>query len=278
MRHRDYEDNPLSANELAVLKYALENDAMLFFRYFYKAKAGMPAVINWHHLFIQYVLNLVMLGQVTRLIINCPPGYNKTEIAVINFIARGLALYPRSRYIHTSYSNDLALANSSKIKDTIELPEYQELWPTELRVDSKSKKSWNTEAGGGMVATATGGAVTGFRAGRMERGFSGAVIVDDPLKPDAAYSDVLRNKANNQFPNTLRSRLAVEDVPIIVIMQRLHPDDITGFLLGGGTGDKWHHLILPASIPRDWSSIKYPKEYTHGIEIYLAAILKGLRS
>ena len=84
-----------------------------------------------------------------------------TELAVLNFIARGIACFPRSKYIHVSYSGDLAHENSSKIKSTILTPEFQDLWPMKVRTDSKGKKRWYTEAGGGMMAAAAGGQIIG---------------------------------------------------------------------------------------------------------------------
>jgi predicted phage terminase large subunit-like protein len=138
------------------------------------------------------------------------------------------------------------------------------MWPTPFRDDASAKKRWITTLGGEMLAVSSGGQITGFRAGRMRDGFSGAILIDDPLKPDDAYSDTSRNRVNNRFTNTFKSRLAVETVPIIIIMQRLHEDDLTGYLLHGGSGEKWHHLEIPVEIKPDRG---YPAEYTHGVPI-----------
>ena len=265
-----------SYNEKRMLKYMLENDGIQFMRYFFALREGNKMIRNWHHYAIEYVLQAVYDCKIDRLIINIAPGYTKTEQAVLNFISRGIALNPRSKYIHTSYSGDLAQENSSKIKQTVQTPEFQELWPMQTRTDTKGKKRWFTELGGGMMATASGGQITGFRAGRMESGFTGAFINDDPVKPDDAYSNVKRNAINNRFNNTMRSRLAVESVPMINIMQRIHEDDLTGFLLKGGSGDHWHHLVIPTFLSEEALSKPYPKDYTHGIKIDLNGILKAL--
>lgn len=267
-----------SANELRMLRYMLENDGIQFMRYFFKLREGNSMVRNWHHYAIEYVLQAVYDGLISRLIINIAPGYTKTEQAVLNFIARGLAINPRSKYIHTSYSGDLAQENSSKIKDTIQSREFQELWPMRTRTDSKGKKRWFTEHGGGMMATASGGQITGFRAGRMEAGFTGAFINDDPVKPDDAYSNVKRSAINNRFNNTMRSRLAVESVPMINIMQRIHEDDLTGYLLRGGSGDVWHHLTIPTHLSQEILEKPYPDDYTHGIPLDLNGILRAMHT
>lgn len=267
-----------SANERRMLKYMFEADGMLFMRYFFKLRESNKMIVNWHHYVIEFVLQAVIDGLINRLIINVSPGYTKTEQAVLNFICRGLALNSRAKFIHTSYSGDLANENSSKIRDTIRSPEFQELWPMKIRVDSTAKKRWFTAKGGGMMAAPSAGQITGFRAGRMEEGFTGAFINDDPVKPDDAFSDAKRNAINNRFNNTMRSRLAVETVPMINIMQRIHETDLTGFLLRGGSGDIWHHLVLPARIDDEFLTKKYNEDYTHGIPLDINEILNCVRT
>jgi len=163
------------------------------------------------------------------------------------FIAYGLAINPQSKFIHLSYSDDLALDNSSQTKEYIESDSFQSLWDMELKKDSKGKKKWYNNFGGGVYATASGGAITGFGAGVTDSEiFSGAIIIDDPLKPDDAYSETKRKAINERYNGTIRSRVNDRKTPIIVIMQRLHEDDMSGFLLDGGSGEEWEHLCLPA--------------------------------
>lgn len=266
-----------SYNEKRMLKYMLEQDGMQFMRYFFKHREGMKMLRNWHHYVIEYVLQAVYDLKINRLIVNIAPGYSKTEQVVLNFIARGIALNAKAKFIHASYSGDLAHVNSSKIKDMVESQEFQELWPMAIRVDSKGKKRWFTELGGGMMAAPAGGQITGFRAGLMQEGFTGAFVIDDPVKPDDAYSDVRRNAINNRFNNTMRSRLAVEEVPMVVIMQRIHEDDLSGYLLKGGSGDVWHHLNIPTSLSEDILNKPYPDDFTHGIPISIDGILNALK-
>lgn len=250
--------------EQQLLKHVCLNSHLAFTRYFFKHREGAKFIVNPHHVVMAKTLDRVFTGEIKRLIINVPPGYTKTEMAVIAFIARGLAINPQAKFIHTSYSDPLALDNSMVIRDVITSEEYQTKWPMRLRKDKTAKGRWMTEHGGSVLAAASGGSITGFRAGRMCSGFSGAMISDDPLKPDDAYSEAKRTTVNNRIMNTLRNRLAHSDVPMIFIMQRLHEDDASAFLLGGGTGEKWHHLLLNAAIEKDF---KYPDEYKYGIPI-----------
>lgn len=193
-----------------------------------------------------------MDGVIKNLVINVPPGSSKTELAVINFIARGLAVNPRARFLHLSYSDDLALLNSQTARDLIKSEEYQALWPMLISDDSKSKKRWNVEIdgkpAGGVYATSLGGQITGFRAGHMAEGFQGAIIIDDPMKPEDAFSKMKLERANRQLLTTVKSRKANPDTPIILIMQRIAEQDCTGFIKAGNLGDNWHHIVVPAVI------------------------------
>jgi predicted phage terminase large subunit-like protein len=263
----DTEEGEWSINEQRMLRHLLLHDHLAFTRYFLKKRDSQKFIRSAHHKVMANALDQVLLGNITRLIINVPPGYTKTEMAVISFIARGLAINPRSKFIHISYADQLALLNSSVIKDLCTSEEYNQLFPMTLKVDAKAKGAWYNQYNGGMLAVSAGGMITGFRAGRMMEAFSGAMIIDDPIKPDDAYSEVVRTKVNNRFTNTFKSRLAHEAIPIIVIMQRIHEEDPTGFLLKGGTGEKWHHLILPVEIKPEAEREPYPKEYTHGIPL-----------
>jgi len=256
-------------NEKRMLKHLVCNDNLAFSRYFLKHREAMKFIVSPHHIIMANALHRVLTGEIKRLIINIPPGYSKTEMAVILFMSQGLAINPRAKFIHATYSGDLALENSQKTRDIVMSEEFHELFGLQVRQDSKSKKKWYTLEGGGVYAVPAGGAITGFRAGTFRpEGFQGAFIFDDPIKPDDAYSETKRNKINNRFMNTFKSRLAIEDkTPIVIIMQRIHEEDPTGYLLAGGTGEMWHHLLLPSPIPPGNIKTWYPKEFTHGIPI-----------
>ncbi|ELC0836188.1 DNA-packaging protein [Klebsiella michiganensis] len=248
-------------------KIECEEDGLYYSRYFFKQRTGGKMIIAPHHLAIQRALDRVISGEITRLVINVPPGYTKTELATINMMGRGLALNKRARFMHLSYSHNLALLNSSTARGMIKSKLYQAMWPMELRDDADSKAMWWNEHGGGVYASSAAGQVTGFRAGHMEPGWQGALIIDDPVKPDDAYSDIVRNGVNNRFNETIKSRLAIETTPMIVIMQRIHYHDLSGYLLRGGSGEKWHHLNLPVIIDNSRSYEEIYPENTHAIPI-----------
>lgn len=221
-----------------------------FTRFFFKHQNNKKFSVNKHHEVIFNALEDVHAGKCKRLIINIAPRYSKTEISVINFIAYSLALNPKSRFIHLSYSDGLALDNSEKIKDLITSEKYQELFPyVKIKSDSKAKDKWYTTEGGGVLARSASGQVTGFGAGQTDFDneiveFGGAIIIDDPLKPQEAESSTLREKVNYKFDSTIRNRVNSRDTPIIIIMQRLHPNDLCGYL-NEIEPDEWRTISLP---------------------------------
>jgi predicted phage terminase large subunit-like protein len=242
---------------------ACEADQLDFTRYFFKLRQNASFLVNWHHRMMADKLQAVMDGKIKNLIINLPPGGTKTEMVIINFIARGLALNPWCRFLHLSYSDDLALSNSKAARDLVQLDEFQRKWPIPIADDAKSKKRWNVlvdgKEAGGVYATSLGGQVTGFRAGHMRPGFNGALLVDDPLKPNDAFSKAKLNEANRLLINTVKSRLANPDVPIILIMQRIAEEDPSGFVMAGNLGLNWEKVIVPAVIDDDYVSKLEPK-------------------
>ena len=241
------ETSPIEALQ-ALDRLACEDSQLEFTQKFFEVREGAPFIVGRHHKVMARVLDQVLRGEISRLIINIPPGFTKTQMCVVDFVARGLAINPRARFIHASYSESLVAENSVAIKDTIASEDYQALWPLSLRKDARAKGLWKTTEGGGFLARPSGGAITGFRAGRMEPGFTGALIIDDPIKPDDAERKTARENVNRRWDTTFKSRLAREDIPVIVIMQRLHRDDFSGYLLKGGGGCLWRHLCLPVEI------------------------------
>ena len=243
---------------LRVIKYKAEHSFMFFCMYLFKENNGSMFAPYEHLIQIADKLEDVARGDIKRLVINIFPRSGKTEMAVKLFIAWGLALNQRSKFIHLSYSGDLALDNSATAKEYISSPAFQDIWKMELRIDSKAKQKWFNKKGGGCYATSVNGQITGFGAGDSKKredvedenpfkGFSGAIIIDDPNKPSDTFSDIERNKVNQRYNNTIRSRVNnPRETPIIVIQQRLHEEDMSGFLLDGGSGDEWVHLNLPA--------------------------------
>ena len=174
---------------------------------------------------------------------------HNTECAVKNFIAMGLAVNPCAKFIHLSYSANLAQDNSIAVKNIVQNEEYQRLYPTRISYGKNMKSQWETDQGGGLYATSTLGQITGFGAGLVEKEgepyrFGGAIVIDDPIKPEDALSDVVRERVNRRFETTIRNRVNSRNTPIIIIMQRLHEHDLCGYLQEIEP-DEWRVLSLP---------------------------------
>ena len=231
--------------ERAALEAAAPHDLYLFSRYMFGEMRGYPWLRAPHHALVCDALERVYRKEVTRLIVNIPPRYSKTELAVVNFAAWALGKNPDAEFIHVSYSATLAAQNSGRIRALMQHEAYARIFP-EARLQSEAKAHLTTTRGGAFYTVGTGGTLTGFGAGKPRDAFGGAIIIDDPMKADEARSPTMRLNVTDWFQNTLESRANSRDTPIVLIMQRLHEDDLSGFLLNGGNGEKWAHLCLPA--------------------------------
>ncbi|WP_315077126.1 phage terminase large subunit [Acinetobacter guillouiae] len=249
-----------NARDLAIQVEAQE-DLYFFSKYIFKERRKYKWMHNWHHRVVCDALMKVFRGETKRLIINIPPRYSKTELAVINFMAWCFGKAPDSEFIHVSYSATLAANNAFQTRNLVQEEAYLKVFPNlTLRDDSKAKDDWRTSEGGVCYSQGTGGTITGFGAGKLRDTFGGAIIIDDPHKASEARSDTIRKSVIEWFQNTLESRTNSPDTPIILIMQRLHEEDLAGWLLDGGNGEVWEHLELSAIQP-DGSAL-WPEKHT----------------
>lgn len=230
--------NEQAANHQRLYKFA---------RTIYRARTNQELLPNAHQVAICHSLEQVYTGDIKRLIINVPPRSGKTEIAVKAFIAWTIGLVPDAEFIHASYSKRLATSNAYDIRAMMQHETYRAIFPwIALQDDSKAKDEFRTSKGGIVYATGAEGTITGYGAGKMKDGFGGAIIIDDPHKAGEATSPIMRQNVIDWYQTTIQSRLNKPDTPIIVIMQRLHEEDLSGWLLNGGSGEHWDSLVIPA--------------------------------
>jgi len=233
----------LTPNQIADLR----TDLFQFTKAMFKARKGFDLLENWHQVAICEALEKVVIGRTKRLIINIPPRSGKTELAVINFMAWCMGNWPDSEFIHATYSKRLATNNAYSTRSVMMHEKYSEIFSdVSLSDNSKAKDEFRTDHGGLIYATGADGSITGVGAGKMRDTFGGCIIIDDPHKAGEASSVLMRQNVKDWFSTTMESRLNNRNVPIIIIMQRLHEDDLSGWLLGGGNGEKWDHLMIPA--------------------------------
>lgn len=238
----------LTADDIATLRC----DLLEFSKYMFKARKGFDFVENWHHAKICEALERCFIGQHKRLIINIPPRYSKTELAVVNFMAWCIGNYPDCEFIHASYSKRLAANNTYNARAIAMSEEYQAVFgDIGMMHDAKAKDEWRTATGGCIYATGSEGTITGYGAGKLRSGFGGAIIIDDPHKASEANSDTMRRNVIDWFQTTMESRLNSPETPIIVIMQRLHEEDLAGWLSAGGNGEDWKVVSIPVLNEQD---------------------------
>ena len=198
---------------------------------------------NWHIDALVHQLERIRKGEVKRLIVNMPPQSLKSVLCSVAFPAFLLGCDPARRIIAASYSIDLAIKHANDWRHIMQSPFYSRIFPgTRISASKNSEIEVTTTRHGYRLTTSVGGSLTG-RGGDL-------IVVDDPLKPLDATSDSKRRAVNEWFTNTLLPRLDDQRTgAIIVVMQRLHVDDLAGSLLR--EGDHWVVLSLPAIAERE---------------------------
>ena len=220
-------------------------------------------VYNWH---IEYLCNhlqeqagLIKERKQKRYdtIINIPPGTTKSTICTIMFPAWCWIVDPTFRIITGSYSASLSTDHAVKSRDIIKSEKYKLLFPyVDIKRDQDNKTQYKNTKGGERYATSVGGTITGIHAH--------LIIIDDPLNPKQAESDVERATANNWMDVTLSTRKVNKEMtPTILVMQRLHEDDCTGNWLKKRK-DTIHHICLPATLTKDVNPIEVKDNYIDG--------------
>src|SRR5215207_5059960 len=223
-------------NDQVVLATLLRTDLRFFVRKcFHTILPGTPYLPNWHVDAIVHQLMRVQAGEISRLLINQPPRSLKSICVSVAYVAWLLGHDPTRRVIVVSYSNELAGELHRQFRMVVDSVWYQAIFPT-MRPARDSGLELVTTAGGGRYATSVGGTLTGRGAD--------IIVIDDPLKAEDAASEIARKRAIEWYGGTLVSRLNdKKSGSIIVVMQRLHENDLAGHLLGQGG---WEHLDLPS--------------------------------
>jgi predicted phage terminase large subunit-like protein len=181
-------------------------------------------------------------GEIRRLIVNLPPRSLKSHCVSVAFPAFVLGHNPSAQVICASYGQDLSDKLARDCRTLMASKFYRNVFPkTRLSQDKQSINDFMTTAQGFRMSTSIGGVLTG-RGGDI-------IILDDPLKPDDALSEVRRNAVNNWYDNSLLSRLNNKRTGVIIlVMQRLHQDDLVGHVQEQGD---WEVLSFPAIAEED---------------------------
>ncbi len=211
---------------------------------------GNELTVNWHIELLckrlQKEAERIVKGDPRdkHLLINVPPRTLKSELVNVFFSVYLWVLKDSIQFISSSYSASLSITLSTQARRLIESDWFKTHFPNiKLSKDENTKSRYTNTNSGLRYSTSTGGTVTGMGAD--------VIVIDDPQNPQLARSDKERENANTFFNETLRSRLNNPDKGVfIVIMQRLHENDLTGMLLEKEP-ENWEHICLPAELSND---------------------------
>lgn len=206
---------------------------------------GRPLVWSWHYEYLCELLTLISRGQLLRLIVNVPPRTLKSTIITIIFPVWAWISDPKKRFMAASYSHDLSTQHSLKRRDLIQSVWFQDLFGDNfhLSYDCNRGDNFKNNHDGEMIATSVGGSVMG-------RGYD-IGILDDPVSGDQALSSIERNKTNDWIIHTFATRQNdPSQAAMILVSQRLHSLDPTGFLLENQPA-VWKHVKIPLVAEED---------------------------
>lgn len=196
---------------------------------------GTPYKHGWHLDAMAEHLEAITHGQITRLLMNVPPGTMKSMMCSVFWPAWEWTKMPHLRFIGASHEQNLAVRDNVKMRRLVSSEWYQERWPTPLMGDQNQKVYYENEDTGFRQACAVR-SMTGRRGDR--------VVWDDPHNVEGALSDKDRATDIRVFKETLTTRLNnPEKSAILIVMQRLHEGDVAGEILSGDYG--YEHLCLP---------------------------------
>ncbi|MCA1528762.1 phage terminase large subunit [Bradyrhizobium yuanmingense] len=232
----------MTAHDFALLSAILRADFVSFvYRCFLHLNPGARFLPNWHIQAIAYQLERVRRGELTRLIINMPPRYLKSITVSVAFSAFLLGHAPGRRIISLSYGDDLSAKHASDFRSIVHAEWYRRAFP-DMRIARSTESELITTRRGSRRTTSVSGTLTGL-GGDL-------ILIDDPQKPADAQSEARRIAVNQWVTNTLMSRLDNKRTSsVILVMQRVHLDDLSGFL--ASSSDEWKVLSLPAIAESD---------------------------
>lgn len=257
-----------ASKELAMRRleeiFAKQRDSLYeFLKYYWLTEKKLVLDENRHIKLICDKLEDVFYGKIKRLMINVPPRSLKTEIVSRAFPAWCLGKQHSIKFMWISYSSWLAQDNSADCRAIYSSDTFKSIFPRspELKEDQNTKQHWENIEWWQYYASGSTGTITGKWCDIM--------VIDDALKPDDAMSDVVRVGVNNNFHNTLKSRLNDKvNGRIVIIMQRLHDDDLCGHLMEQeeNWGEPREKLIIKAIADekdeyRDMGESFFPKRF-----------------
>lgn len=247
----------------AVEREACKSSLFEFVKSFWGVIIPETPVFNWHIPYLCSELEKLTASIVKReakpydIIVNIPPGTSKSTIVTIMWPVWIWTQDPTIRIITNTYSEYLSVEFATKSRDIIQSDKFRRLFPEiQLRRDKSGKQSYENTATGARYTTSTGGTITGKHAH--------LIINDDPLNPKQAESEVMRKTACAHTQTLSSRKVDKRNTPIVTIMQRLHENDVTGYLLKRKK-DKIRLICLPAELGSNVTPAELKDRYVGGL-------------
>ena len=219
---------------------AIKNDFMSFVKYVW------PDFIEGsHHKIMAEKFNKVATGDLKRIVINMAPRHTKSEFASYLLPSWMIGKNPKLKIIQATHTTELAVRFGRKAKNLIDSQEYQKIFQTKLREDSKAAGRWETNEGGEYFAAGVGGSITGRGADLL--------IIDDPHSEQDALNTNALERTWEWYTSGPRQRLQPGGI-IVVVMTRWNTKDLTGKLINAqkeAKADQWEVIEFPAILPND---------------------------
>jgi predicted phage terminase large subunit-like protein len=224
-----------------VLQALLRKDLPSFIqKCFTTLEPGRPFHANWHIRHIGWQLGRVNDGEVRRLAIAIPPRHLKSICVTVAYTAWAMGHDPSLRVITVSYADELAKLHAAAFRTIVTSDWYRSLFPA-FQITRATQRLIRTTRHGFRYAGSVGGSILGHGCD--------LIIIDDPIKAQAARSEDERLKVNGFYNETLYTRLNNKTRgAIVIVMQRLHQDDLIGHVQAQ---EPWVMAKIPAIEPED---------------------------
>jgi predicted phage terminase large subunit-like protein len=226
--------------------------------YFMMQKNEAYQLLDFHKTIETELLRIVFGLSRKNLIVCMPPRFGKSELVIRIFLSWCFIFIPDCNFIVAANTLNLARSHVKAVRDAVMAGWYQDSFSqigcAVIRSNAvgrpKEKATarsdfFETLQGGAVIGVGVDGLITGFGAGKKEDRFAGCIICDDLLKEQDFYSQSQRDKTYQWMKSTIESRRNSADTPIILVMQRLHEDDIVGRILAEES-DRWNIIKIRA--------------------------------
>ncbi|MCL9820600.1 terminase family protein [Helicobacter sp. 14348-15] len=242
------QENILKAQKELALREKARRDFKTFLYLKWQRYDKKDFLHNWHFEYLTNVLTHTIpkyckdknQSLLTRIMLNMPPSYGKTETLARAFIPYALGVDRSRKFMYVSYSDDLCKRISNEVRDLIKSPFWQSIFKKKPTFLQDNNQEFILKEGGGCFFTTLKSAITGFHAH--------CILIDDPIKVSEMSSKSAREMVNNNFKASVLSRLKDNQSSIIILMQRLGDEDLCGFLLNPRN--------VPQSTIEQWKVIK----------------------